>query len=272
MLTRVDVQSENPFYLNIKDARPTDSIIVEKIEGLDPPDIDLFLGEYARDGGHYSGRRVGKRNPLFLLTLNPNFAQGESVSGLRELLYRTFVDPRVSGDDVTIVLKDDEKEDRYLTGYTEKFEASIFSNDTTVQISMLCPNPYLLDVDESAAWGSGPNVIFNYLGSAETGVELELLVTVPTNVINIELNSQKVTQLDFNFQVDDRVLINTRRGERKIQVVRNGFIINILYALSTTSGWIELHKRNNELIIKGVDSSVVANVNTIAFRAAWWGV
>ena len=50
MLTRVDVQSENPFYLQIRDARPSDSIHVAKIEGLGPPDIDIQMGDYARDG------------------------------------------------------------------------------------------------------------------------------------------------------------------------------------------------------------------------------
>ncbi len=295
MLSRVVVQSENPFYLELANARPDDSIIVNRIEGLDPPDIDLFVGDYARDGGFYSGRRVGKRNPVLYLSLNPNFALGETVSGLRELLYRAFIDPNVAGDDVRVELQDDERATRYFTGYTEKIESSIFDKETDVTISMLCPNPYLLSVDESTFNVGGTTIPFLYSGTAETGLEIKVLVTSATNIVTLVLNSVWVMTLNLptGFEPGDLIYVNTRKGERKIQLTRGGTIgsdgvisggvtPDIYYTLTADSKWLELHKLpinsgnptgQSTLVVYGADSSsAVANIKQIKFRAAWWGV
>lgn len=112
MLTRIDVDSENPFYIPILGAAPKDSLMVRTITGLNPPDKDLFIGDYARDGGSYQGRRVGQRNVVMILDINPNPALGETVSGWRELLYKAFDDPLPDADSVQLTLKDDILSDR----------------------------------------------------------------------------------------------------------------------------------------------------------------
>lgn len=277
MLTRVDVLSENPFYLKVRDAQPTDSIIIEKIEGLNPPDIDLFLGDYARDGGFYSGRRVAKRNIVLSLVINPNYKNNETVSGLREMLVRAFVDPTVRGNDVTLILKDDVKPDRFITGYTEKFGDDIFSEDTAPQISMLCPNPYILDVAETIIPASGPRVPFQYFGSAETGAELDLIFTTNSSDLWISLNDDSFMALNYAFLSGDQLHINTIRGERSIKLVRGSTTTDILYSLSNTSEWLELHKADSVLEVYGLTAGVeprrtVANISELRFRGAHWGI
>lgn len=272
MLTRVDVQSENPFFLNIRDARPTDSIIVEKIEGLNPPDIDLFIGDYARDGGSYGGRRVPPRDVTFTLQYNPNYKNNESVSGLRTMLYKAFLDPYSADDNLKIVLHDDEVPDRYFTGYTSKFEGDLFSDETIAQIVMRCPNPYLLDSAETLTGSNGPSHIFQYHGTAETGFETGITVTSPTNVLNLDLNGKRMT-LTYPFVTNDLVSIDTQRGFRRIQVIR-GTTTDILYAMtSPPSSWLELHNKDNLIKVYGeTASSNVANIIMVRFRAQHWGV
>lgn len=281
MLTRVDVQSENPFYLNIRDAKPTDSIIVEKIEGLGPPDVDLFMGDYARDGGFYSGRRVPPRTVTITLKLNPNYALGESVSGLRTMLYKAFLDPYIGSDSPSLILKDDEFPDRYLLGFTEKFETEVFSNETYAIVTMRCPNPFLWDMQVSTKPGAGPSIPFTYLGSAETGLELRATVTVPTSYLQFVLNSPAYGTLLLSnsggFLVDDKIYIDTRPGSRKIQLTRtvNGSAItqDILFTKSSNSKWLELHSRDNLLKAYGLnENQIVANLTEVRFRAAHWGV
>ena len=245
MLTRVDVVSENPFFLNIRDARPTDSIIVDKIEGLDPPDIDTFMGDYARDGGSYGGRRVPPRNVVFYLTLNPNFKLDETHAGLRTLLYKAFLDPYSDSDGVKILLKDDMLPDRYVFGYVEKFECDIFAEEPTAMISMLCPDPYLLDDALAVTNASGPTVPFNYAGTAETGILVEATFTTATSVFKLDLNG-KVMTMNYGFQSGDKVVLDTNRGSRKLQVIRSGVTTDILYALASTY-WHEVHAPNNTM-------------------------
>lgn len=275
MLTRVDVQSENPFYLQIRDARPTDSIIVEKIEGLDPPDIDLFVGDYARDGGFYSGRRVPPRHPVLTLSLNPNYKENESASGLRKLLYRAFVDPFDGIDSVSLILHDDEIADRYITGNTEKFECDIFSDDPVATISMTCPNPYLLDVALTSIPAVGPQLSFPYLGSAETGFELYVTILINTSVLKINLNG-RIMVITFDFQAGDVFYINTNRGSRKLTMTRVissvPTTIDILYALTTTT-WVDIHAESNVMKVYGaLTTNLIAKMTQLNFRGMHWGI
>lgn len=278
MLTRVDVLSENSFYLELRDARPTDSITVEKIEGLDPPDIDLFMGDYARDGGYYSGRRVPPRDVTFLLGYNPNYGNGESVSGLRKMLYKAFLNPFPQSKNVNIVFHDDDAADRYLTGYASKFDGDIFSDDTTAQITLRCPNPYLINSTEDILVASGPTVPFAYDGSADTGFEIDLTLTTNTGYLTLDLNG-KLMMLIFSFISGDKVHINTKRGERQIQLTRivGGVttVTDILYVkrFGAEYAWLEIHDEANIMKAYGLsESSTVANITRIAHRAYHWGI
>lgn len=271
MLTRVDVLSENPFYLNIRDARPTDSIIVEKIEGLGPPDIDTFMGDYARDGGSYGGRRVPPRSVVFTLALNPNFKLDEDHSGLRRLLYRAFFDPFSDSDGVKILLKDDMMDDRYVFGYVSSFECDIFVEDPIAVITMLCPDPYIRDEQVSVLTAEGPTVPFAYNGSAETGVQIKATITTGTPVLNIDING-KIMQINYVFLAGDEVVLNTNRGSRGLTVTRAGETTPILYALGSTY-WHEIHAPENVMRAYGSsDSSVVANITEISTQGRHWGV
>lgn len=281
MLTQIDVECDNPFYMSVVGANPRDSLILQKVTGLGPPDKTLFVGDYAKDGGVYTGRRILPRNPVLNIQINPNFGNGESVDGWRDILYRAFNDPFVEGDDVTLVLKDDIKSDRFLTGYCEKFETEPFDSDTSVQISMICPDPYIRDVSEtvivppqgSNGWQSVP---FTYAGTAETGFEADISVSTTTSVITLDNNGKKMVltyPAPLTFQSGDLVHINTKPGERSITVTRGGVVADVLYALSSTSPWLNLHSQSNTLQIYGAASTdIVASISNLTYTQAWWGV
>lgn len=274
MLTRVDVQSENPFYLEIRDAKPTDSIVVKKIEGLDPPDVTLFMGEYARDGGSYNGRRVPFRTVIFTLKLNPNYQDDETVDGLRKLLHKAFLDPFVGSDGLNIILHSDSVPDQFIQGVTDKFESDPFSEDTTIVISMVCPNPYIQDFAETVEEASGPTFPFEYYGTAETGILVTAEIISSTPVLTLDLNGTTMV-FDYAFLEDDIVTIDTRRGSRRIQVLHSGDTdpIDILYSKVSGSTWLELHSLENTLKIYGEDDDdIIADLNSITFRALHWGV
>lgn len=281
MLTSIDVVCDNTFTMTVIGATPKDSLIVQSLSGLGPPDISLFVGDYARDGGVYTGRRVQTRNPVFTIKINPNFANNETVSGWREILYKAFVDPTVNGDDVTLILHDDILADRMLTGYVEKFETEPFSADTVVTISMICPDPYIRDAAETDLSGSWTNVPFVYQGTAETGFEVDVNVTVATPILTLDNNGYKMV---FNysdptggsltsFQVGDVLHVNTKPGERAVTLTSGGVVYDVLYMLDVDSPWLSLHSQSNTLQIYGADSSsTVASITTLKYVTTYWGV
>lgn len=267
--------AEKALALPILGVNTTDSLLLRKVTGLNPPDVDLFIGEFSRDGGYYQGRRVGDRNVVLTIDLNPNPALGETVSGLRELLYKTFVDPLVDNDYVELVLREDDGRIRNLYGYCEKFETEIFDVETMVQISMICPDPYIRDLAETVLTnptGSWITVPFTYNGTAETGFYVEIEVTNATNMVTLK-NNNSALKLSYPFQAGDQIRLNTKRGERDITLVRNFQLYPLIASLTSDSKWLEVHSQNNYMTVYGADTSaLVAGVKTLRFRSSYWGV
>lgn len=279
-----------------------DSLLVRKVTGLSPPDVDLFIGDYSRDGGTYQGRRVGSRNVVMTLDLNPNPALGETVSGLRNLLYKTFIDPLVNADFIELQLHDEAGGIRNLAGYTERFETEIFDIDTMAQISMVCPDPYIRDLNEtlltnaSSTWISVP---FVYGGTAETGFEVEINISTNTTALTLVNNGQRM-RMDFGTTLTstDVIYINTNRGHRDIRkasasavsamkaafpnetlgktwtrLVTEGSTTPLIGSLAFDARWLELHAQSNTMFVYGsTENSLVAGIKNLAYKASYWGV
>lgn len=273
MLTQVILQSSSPMTLDIGNADPMELLILESVSGLDPVDITLFTGDFAKENGYYQGRRAAKRNPIFNFKINPDYALDISVSDARELLYRTFLEPQALTDGLQVTLKDDKKPDRYFIGYTEKPSSEIFSQKPKAQFSMICVDSYLRSVDETTAsdvagWVS---TSFDYEGSADTGIEVTLKVSTATPNVYFGLNGQfmHLFKSTGNFAVNDIIYINTKIGERAITV--NG--ADKMVYLTDDSKWLSLNSTATTLSAHGgvaADGKVKAMDYT--YRAAWWGV
>lgn len=221
MLTQIDVMSDDAFEMPILGVTPKNSFLIKKVTGLNPPDRSLFIGDYSQDGGIYQGRRVGSRNVVLTIDLNPNPALGETVSYLREKLYKAFIDPQVDGDYLKLLLTDDDNNERYLVGYCEKFETDIFDVETMCQISMICPDPYIRSNYDTVLYnGTGwVQVPFSYEGTAETGFIARMNVTFPTSVIALR-NNKKTMYFEHSYSVDDILIVNTSPGQRSLSLTK----------------------------------------------------
>lgn len=275
MLTRIDVDSENAFYIPILGATPKDSLLVQSVTGLNPPDVTLFMGEYARDGGNYQGRRVGNRNVVITFDLNPNPALGETVPGLRKMLYKAFLDPLVDADYIKLNLHDDEEQIFYLVGYTEKIETDIFSVDTMAQVSIICPDPYIRDevkteLSNVDGWTTVP---FTYQGTAETGFEVEIEITAPTSTLTLENNGKKMI-VNRALVAGDVVKINTNRGSRSMILEHaSDPPKSIIAGMTALSPWLELHAQSNVMKVYGATTAnIVAGVTYLGYRQSYWGM
>lgn len=279
MLTQIDVVygdelGEQALALPILGVTPKESLLIRKVTGLNPPDLDLFIGDYARDGGTYQGRRVGNRNVVLTMDLNPNPALGETISGLRNLLYKTFVDPLVDADYIQLVMHDDDGSERYLVGYTEKFETEIFDVETMAQVSVICPDPYIRDNTETVlthptGWATVP---FVYKGTAETGFEVQIQINAATNTLTLSNNGRTMV-ISHPFVQNDIVTIITRRGERDIILTRSSVNTPLIAKLSLASKWLELHSQTNEMKVYGAaPANLIAVVKSLKYTTSYWGI
>jgi hypothetical protein len=270
MLDTVVVESANPLTLHITDVDPSEMLVVKSISGLTSAKVGLFTGDYAGEGSYYQGRRGERLTPVITLKMNPDYANDVEVSDIREILYRAFYEPQPDSDGVKVVLKDDRKPDRYFIGYTEDINTDQFSQSREVQISMVCMESHLASYSETAGsdavgWNTLPVV---YDGSARTGLAMTLKVGSDTDVLTVELNGKKMT-LNRSFLAGQTVTINTKKGQRAIQV--NG--ADIMAALTPTSVWHQLDRPNNLFKIYGsVEGDAGAVMTAYNFRSMWWGI
>lgn len=261
MLQQVILHTTTPVTLDIDQVDPGELIVIKSISGLDPADVTLFTGDFARDGGYYQGRRSGQRNPVFNLKLNPDYANDVEVSDIREMLYSWFFEPTQGNDGLQVTLKDDRKPDRYFIGFTEKLPADIFAKDTSAQVSMICVDPFLKSVDEVSVDDAGL-VSFNidYEGSARTGLELTM-VSDGSDTVTIDINGVEM-ELNHAFDASDEIYLNTVIGSRAIR--QNGS--DIMASLVSGPQWLQLEKGTNSVVVSG------AAVTNYTYRAAWWGI
>lgn len=217
MLTQIDVMSANAFELPILGVTPKSSLLLQNVTGLNPPDRVLFIGDYAQDGGLYQDNRVGNRNPVFYINLNPNPALGETVASLRRQLQKEFMNPQPDDDGVKFLMHFDDQPNQFFVGYADKFESEVFDVETMCQVSLICTDPYIRDdlqtmMTSSAGWIQVP---FTYPGTARTGFEVRAYITAATTSFTLANNSKPMyfTNPD-GFAVGDILWINTVRGYR----------------------------------------------------------
>lgn len=140
MIKSVTVTNYRNESLTLELSNPFDiGINVRSIEGIGPPKGNVNYTEIASgDGGVYNSARAGTRN----ITMELGLMQTPSVEENRHKVYKYFV----LNKEVTLTFETD-KRICQIVGYVEECEPDIFSDDETVSISVLCPNPYFYSID-----------------------------------------------------------------------------------------------------------------------------
>lgn len=274
MLTEAIIQTSPPTSLKIEGADQDDLLILESISNLSRVQNSLYLGEFAREGGYYQGRRRQQLNPVFNFRLQPNYAADIMASDIREKLYDMFLEPSRDSDMVTVHLVDDRKPTRLFTGYAETIESEIFAKELRAQVSLLTTDNYFRSVDERVEIETGGNGWFttqvDYEGSAETGFAADIRVIANTSTITIEANEEKMV-LQGPWFANQTIHINTLEGFRTIFV--NPAMVEDLGAMTGPSRWIRLKKGMNTINVYGSAlGDGKAAMMFYRYRAAWWGV
>lgn len=272
MLTEAIIQTSTPTSLKIEGAGQDDLLILESISNLSRVQNSLYLGEFAREGGYYQGRRRQQLNPVFNFRIQPDYARDIVASDIREMLYDMFLEPSRNSDMVTVHLKDDRKPTRLFTGYTETIESEIFAKELRAQVSLLTTDNYLRSVTEftqssTSGWFNAP---INYEGSAETGFSMDIKVLANTARINI-IGPNETMVLEGPWVTNQVITVNTQEGFRTIFVKPAN--VEDLGSMTAASRWINLRKGANTISVYGTaagDGKVA--IMKYSYRAAWWGV
>lgn len=247
---------------------------IQSIEGLGPSKASINSTELSTsDGSLYNSSRLTARNIVFTFKLLPN----PSIEDTRQKSYKYFpIKKRVT----LLIDSDNRRCETY--GYVESNEPNFFSNMTTTQISIICPDPYFYSTDKNETVFSGiesglefpffndsvsnsiieiGNIIINreqtiyYNGDSEIGVIIHIHALGPAENLSIyNSGTRESMTIDTSRLEDltgegivagDNITISTIKGKKYIQLLRDGEYINILNCLDKDSDWFQLVKGDN---------------------------
>lgn len=302
MIKGIVVTNHNNDSLELDLFRPELSgIIIDNIEGMGPPHATINSNEVATiDGGIFASARMTQRNLVISLSMMFN----PLIEDSRLKVYHYFPIKK----QVSVEIKTDYR-DAICYGYVESVEPNIFTDHETVQVSILCPDPYFYELEQSIYVFSGVNPLFefpfendsltdnllimgeirednratlDYQGNVDTGVLITCHVMTGTvenlRIWNVDtresmrIDTTKITRLTgIQFSQGDDIIINTKIGEKSIQLLHDGKYYNIISCINKDADWFQLTTGFNTFTFVA-DHGESGMMMTITYRNAYGGM
>jgi len=260
MLTQVEIRTTSGSLLTLELEDVTDGLVLEDIGGLDPVKAAIVSTGYANaDGQQFQGARREARNIIFQLALEPDYIT-TTVRAVRRRLYNFFMPKTL----IEMRFYDSEGPTVKIMGYVEDLDAPLFSKEPRAQISVLCLDPDLVDIDEVTLTGdtvsTSTETLVTYEGDVETGFVFVLNVDRSLSEFVLYLRAPDSTIRSLTFQAallaDDVVTISTVFGDKYATLLRGGILSSLLYAVTPQSSWLEFENGDNYLRVYATGAAI----------------
>lgn len=231
------------------------------IEGLNPTPAQINTTNIANlDGALFNSAKLETKNIVLMIRINGN------VEANRQRLYLFMRTKELC----TIYFKN-ENRDVYIQGYVETFEVNPFENGQTAQVSILCPSafftgmeelttdisntlkrfyfPFAIDYDDPipiSEYEEGKITNVYNASESETGVKINIDIREDISSVQIQnIQTGEYMLLNYAFLEDDKVYINTIKGQKSVYLVRSGVTSNLFTAVARTSTFFQLAMGDN---------------------------
>jgi hypothetical protein len=249
MLTKVETRTAQGALLSLPLGDVSGGAFIEDIDGLDPVKATIVSSSFAGlDGVQYQSSRRESRNILLKLGLEPDYSV-ETVWDLRSRLYNFFM-PKAQVY-LRFFLASGLVVD--ISGRVESFEAKMFVQNPTADISIICFNPDFVDLDSVTFSGSTTSTtaesLITYDGSVDSGILFTLNVDRVLSEFAIyhkpPNDELRIMEFSAPLSAGDVLEISTVPGAKWATLTRAGSESSILYGVSPQSNWTELEHGDN---------------------------
>lgn len=280
MLKSVTVTNhrDESLYLELKNPYDT-GLIIKNITGIGPVKASINTTDLAvSDGAIYNSARAGSRNIVFTFQLLED-PQTNLVETVRQRTYKYFPLKK----QLTLTFETDHRVCE-IKGYVESNEPDIFQKEETIQISIVCPNPYFYLPDSAIVLNgveseftfpfsnesleddliifgnivSSVSTEYIYDGDVDSGVLFYMhcmddvknvtvynMTTRERMTINTSVIKSIVGGEDDDLISGDDIYLSTISGNRYISLIRGGKEYNILPCIPKITDWITVVKGGN---------------------------
>lgn len=264
----------------------TDNIVIEKVEGFDPPPIDVNTAYSPADGTNFRSAHAQQRNIVLHLALVGD------VEAQRLRLYKMFTPKKA----LTLYFANSLRDVKTVC-YVESPEFDIYAKPERAVISLICPSPWLesavsidyepgysvptfeppfsIELDEPIPFSEvvdHPTSIIVNRGDAEVGLTAKITFTGEVTGFKITNETTgKYFKLDYSFQSGDVLNLDTRSGKLAVKRTRSGSTINLLQYITDGSRWVKLPVGVNRVGITA-DSGLSYIAAEISVKLLYGGV
>lgn len=269
LLTMIKVTNPQGSVLELPLSDISSGYIVKDVEGLGPVKTSLVSSVFANaDGEQYHSSRREARNLKIKLGLSPDYSL-YSVHHLRSQLYQYFAPKtelkltfRLFDKFATSVLN--QQLDLDISGRVETLEPDLFTNDPSVDLSIMCFNPDLVDpraiIFKGTTTHNLTETLLDYEGSSETGVIFRLLPRriVPEFTIYHRTPSERLRTFHFTQQLTflDELTVSSFYGNKYATLKRDGVERSVLYSITPQSDWFEIYPGPNHIRVQAAGDPV----------------
>ena len=223
------------------------------VSGLTRPDTTVNTSSGVADGEYYNSSKVGMRNIVIDILLRGD------IETNRQRLYKIFPLKTTC----TVYFKNYNR-DVKIKGYVEVLDGDLFVEQEQIQISIICPQPYFeslktlytelskimrlfefpFSITEPIPFSEKRNLpLCSVVNNGDTTCGIILTISISGEVSNLKIyntGTQEFFGLDYEFQKDDQITLNTQSGQKNISLIRYGETINLLSSMQASSSWIQL--------------------------------
>ena len=232
------------------------------VAGITPPKASVNTSPLATtDGSVFNGSRLNNRNVV--LTICP---QGK-VEANRVALYSFFK----SKKQVRIDFKTESRE-TYVEGWVESIDGDLFAALQQIQVSIICTYPYLLDVNAVVTNFQNGEATVQNASDDEVGFITEFTASGAVEGITLQNAANGQTfSVACSLISGDKLIINTKRGEKAVTLIRDGQSSSVINQMDVDSDWIQLEVGQNNLTFT-CDSGAANLAAAVTLRQIYEGV
>lgn len=271
MINRVRVINDNLITADLHLDNPYNQVQIVNIEGMGPVTASLNTTSKGHGvGSNFSSSSINTRNLVFDIQIN---VTGDAAQSIRRDIYAYFP----VGELVKLYFYEQENP-HYIEGYVESVVPKIFTQSPTLQVSVVCVDPYFKKYPIGNKFllpngGVPANVVYG--GRVDTGMTFEFTikegVAKPSGTdgsLNIrqatqgrpvrEFNINDVDLIDITgapFSPGDKISVTTVAGAKRATLTRGTTTHNIMSSLQNYRGvylnlaqWPIFEKRRNTTI------------------------
>lgn len=219
------------------------AIKLTRVTGLTPAKASVNTSALAtKDGSIFNSSHVQNRN--IVLTIYP----AQNIEQTRVNLYQYFKTKHPIKLNIQTATRR-----VWIDGYIESMEGDLFDKAEKIQISIICPDPYFKSETTTVVNFENAAATINNTSDDETGAVVEL--TASGSVSDITITNTTTGESFATNQpmtAGDKIILNTRRGEKSLTLVSGGVTTNIINTMEQGSDWFSLIPGNNAFTCQAV--------------------